>query len=51
MEINNCIDCGEQPEHIVSEKSGHTLCCFKCKKFSSGFRRKEYAIEAWNLQN
>ena len=50
MDINDCVDCKKAPEYVLL-KSGHTIICSKCGKSSTGFKRKEYAIEEWNYWN
>ena len=45
--MNPCKDCGRTPVHIVSAEFGHVILC-KCGNIVQGYRKEEYAIEAWN---
>jgi hypothetical protein len=45
--MNPCKDCGRNPEHFVSDNLGHVILC-SCFNVVQGYRREEYAIEAWN---
>ena len=43
-----CKKCGNIPELFCSNSTGYVILC-KCGEKAQGYKRREYAIDAWNM--